>query len=157
MLAHVSMWVFFVCLVVTLPALTTVRSGAAWTPSDWPLTFLQCCSVTAQECLNVKTTPPAVLFPSSCVSCVIEYCYWTEHSWTLDSYTSALGFGTGSVMTCSWVKMGEGRKLKNKRGTDFSLDHNFSVNKGLENKRKQFNFEFISALLSPGSRLLLWT
>lgn len=117
----------------------TSRSSAAWTPSDWPLTFLQCCSVAAQECLNVKTTPPAVLFPSSCVSCVIEYCYRAEHSWTLDSYyTSVLGYGTGSrsVMTCSWVKLGgqasrRGRQ-KNayfllKRGTDFSLDHNSSV------------------------------
>lgn len=107
MLAHVSMWVFF-CGGDTPPPPTS-RSSAAWTPSDWPLTFLQCCSVAAQECLNVKTTPPAVLFPSSCVSCVIEYCYRAEHSWTLDSYyTSVVGYGTGSrsVMTCSWVKLG---------------------------------------------------
>lgn len=103
----------YVCVVVMLPTFTTLRSGVAWTLlSDWPLTFLKCCSVAAQECLNVKTTRPAFLFPSSCVSCVIEYCYWTEHSWTLDSYTSAPGyrFGSRSVMTCSWVKMGQAER-----------------------------------------------
>lgn len=83
------MWAcVFVCIWVSVWwRLVRRRMNALCLTSD----LLQCCSVAVQECLNVKLHPAfPLLSPLLC----LEYCYWTEHSWTRqDTFESWLQIG----------------------------------------------------------------
>lgn len=111
---------------------------------------------------NYTTRCPS---PSSCVSCVIEYCYWTGHSRTLDS--APLLWDTELALDLwwraaelDWERAEEKQKPSEcflfKKETDFSLDHNSSVAEREAvcwgQKTKQ-TLGLISALLSAGSHL----
>lgn len=150
-----------------------VCSFVWWRPGPMPherrltdlRTFLQCCSVAARECLNVKLHYPLSL---SFLLCFLCYRVLSLDGAQPDSglCTSVVGYRTGSrsVMTRSRVRLGASRgRSRNqasvsywKKETDFSLDHNSSVAEREAvcwgQKTKQ-TLGLISALLSPGGHL----